>query len=118
MIKDSAVITSRNPDTVRAADVAFYSFERLPNDPLRIGSGRETPDLVVEVRSASDRWVEIHEKVGDCFSAGVTVVLDPRTRGAHVFQQDEPPRLVAGDDEVRLSGALEGVASSASRFFE
>src|SRR5207249_8014547 len=30
---DSAVITEREPDTVRGADVAFYSFARLPKGP-------------------------------------------------------------------------------------
>src|SRR5262249_54647298 len=31
---DSAVITERDPDTVRGADVAYYSYQRVPKGPL------------------------------------------------------------------------------------
>ena len=31
---DSGVITERGPDTVRGADVCFYSFVRVPKGPL------------------------------------------------------------------------------------
>jgi Uma2 family endonuclease len=59
----SAVITKRGPDTVRGADVAYYSYARLPRGPLASGYGLEVPELVIEVRSPSDRWREIHEKI-------------------------------------------------------
>ena len=56
MCNDSGVITERDPDTVRGADVAYYSYARLPKGPLPTGYGPEVPELVVEVRSSSDRW--------------------------------------------------------------
>src|SRR5271155_2912612 len=31
---DTGVITERGPDTVRGADVSFYSFARVPKGPL------------------------------------------------------------------------------------
>ncbi|HWE38180.1 MAG TPA: Uma2 family endonuclease, partial [Isosphaeraceae bacterium] len=34
---DSGVITERDPDTVRGADVAFYSYDRVPKGPLPDG---------------------------------------------------------------------------------
>ena len=34
---DSGVITERGPDTVRGADVCFYSYERVPKGPLPPG---------------------------------------------------------------------------------
>src|SRR5438105_2756580 len=33
MTNDSGVVTERGPDTVRGADVAFYSYQRLPKGP-------------------------------------------------------------------------------------
>ena len=45
VVNDSGVLTERNPDTVRGADVAFYSFRRLPRGPGRQrprGSGRRS----------------------------------------------------------------------------
>src|SRR5437868_13854304 len=34
---DSGVVTERNPDTVRGADVAYYSYARVPVGPLPAG---------------------------------------------------------------------------------
>ena len=34
LTNDSGVITERDPDTVRGADVAFYSFARVPPGPM------------------------------------------------------------------------------------
>src|SRR5438874_124375 len=62
---DSAIITERNPDTVRGADVAFYSYARLPRGPLSASYGPEVPELVVEVLSPSDRWPKVLQKVGE-----------------------------------------------------
>ena len=37
MTNDSGVITERGPDTVRGADVCFYSFARIPPGPFPEG---------------------------------------------------------------------------------
>ena len=76
---DSGVITERDPDTVRGADVAYYSFARLPRGTLAAGLGPEVPELVVEVCSENDRWRDILEKVSEYLRSGVlaVVVLDP-----------------------------------------
>ena len=52
---DSAVQTERGPDTVRGADVAFYSHARWPREKLGKGLIPVPPDLVVEVLSPSNR---------------------------------------------------------------
>src|SRR5580693_6373287 len=44
---DSGVITERDPDTVRGADVAYYSYARLPKGTLPTGYGPAVPELVV-----------------------------------------------------------------------
>lgn len=117
---DSGVITERDPDTVRGADVAFYSYARLPKGPLKSGYGPEVPELVIEVRSKSDRWRDVHEKVAEYLKAGVSVVvvLDPEPRTAHLFAADEPPRRLEADDELTLPGLLDGFAARVGRFFE
>ncbi len=117
---DSAVITERNPDSVRGADVAFYSYARLPKGVLEAGYGPEIPELIIEVRSSSDRWRDIHEKVTEYLKAGVSlvVVLDPGPQTAHLFGADDPPRTLGEDDELTLPGLLEGFAVRVGRFFE
>ena len=120
MSNDSGVITGRDPDTVRGADVAFYSYERLPRGPLPVGYGPQVPELVVEVRSASDRWSEILEKVGEYLAAGVlaVVVLDPEPRVAHVFSGEAAPRRLGASEELTLPGVLDEFRAVVGRFFE
>ena len=48
---DSGVVTERDPDTVRGADVAFYSYGRVPPGPFPRGYLAVAPELVFEVRS-------------------------------------------------------------------
>jgi len=120
MSNDSGVITERGPDTVRGADVAFYSFDRLPRGPLASGYGAEVPELVVEVRSANDRWRRIHEKITEYLNAGVltVVVLDPGLNTAHLFSPDDPPRTLGAEEELILPGVMEGFSVRVGRFFE
>lgn len=117
---DSGVITERNPDTVRGADVAYYSYERLPKGPLPKGYGPEVPELVIEVRSAGDRWAEILEKVTEYLRSEVqvVVVLDPEALVAHLFTSDQAPRTLVASDELTFPGLLDGFRVLVGRFFE
>ncbi len=120
MCNDSGVITQRDPDTVRGADVAYYSYSRLPKGTLPAGYGPEAPELVVEVRSATDRWREILQKVLEYLNAGVlvVVVLDPEPQIAHVFSADDPPRRLGAEEELILPEVLEDFRVRVGRFFE
>jgi Uma2 family endonuclease len=120
MSNDSGVITEREPDTVRGADVSFYSFSRLPKGPLAPGYGNEVPELVVEVRSPGDRWRDIQKKVTEYLQAGVltVVVLDPGSNTAHVFSADDPPRTLTAEDDLILPGIMEGFRVRVGRFFD
>jgi Uma2 family endonuclease len=120
LCNDSGVITERGPDTVRGADVAYYSYARLPKGPLPTGYGPEVPELVVEVRSSSDRWRDILEKVSEYLTAGVlvVVVLDPEPRIAHVFSTDDPPRRLGSEEELILPGILDDFRVRVGQFFE
>src|SRR3954469_14702650 len=63
MSNDTWIQTGSNPDTVRGADIFFISYERLPKGAVPDGIGQVAPELVVEVRSPSDRWTDIIAKV-------------------------------------------------------
>lgn len=120
MCNDSGVITDRGPDTVRGADVAYYSYARLPRGTLPTGFGPEVPELVVEVRSANDRWRQVIEKVSEYLKAGVlvVVVLDPEPQIAHVFSADDPPRTLMTEEELILPGVLADFRVRVGQFFE
>jgi Uma2 family endonuclease len=81
------IYTGRNPDTVRAPDVAFISNERIAK--VKSKSYLDTaPELIVEVLSPDDPWSELMEKLDEYFSIGVKLVwvADPRKRQVYVYQ--------------------------------
>jgi Uma2 family endonuclease len=87
---------------------------------LPTGYGPEVPELVVEVCSLSDRWVDINEKVTEYLRAGVlaVVVLDPKPQTAHVFSGEDAPILLRSEDELVLPGILEGLRVRVGQFFD
>lgn len=117
---DTGIITARDPDTIRGADVAYYSYARVPKGPLPKDYLPVPPDLVVEVRSPSDRWRDVLAKVADYLGAGVrlVVVLDPDPETAHLFHADQPVQILTADDDLTLPGVLEGFRVPVRRFFE
>jgi Uma2 family endonuclease len=117
---DAAIITERTPDTVRGADIAYYSYERVPQGEMPIGYIDVAPDMVIEVRSPSERWSAILKKVFEYLEAGVTLVcvLDIQTKTAVVCLANQLPRTVAADDELDLSEVLPGFRVPLRRFFE
>lgn len=122
MCNDTFVRVGTNPDTYRGADVCFISYVRLPeSEPTPDRPLEVAPDLVIEVRSRSDRTSDVLQKVGDYLGAGVTVVvvLDPNIEAAAVYRQaDDFPQRMHNGDELTLPDVLPGFAVPVRRFFE
>ena len=123
MCNDSGIHTEREPDTLRGADVAFYSYARFPAGPFsRTQYLAVVPELIFEVRSPSDRWSEVLAKVTEYLNAGVTAVcvLDPNpTRAtATVYRDNQPPEAFAADAELTLPDVLPGFQVRVGEFWE
>ena len=101
---DFGVRLVRDPDTVRAADVAFFAAARLPTGGLPDTYWDLAPDLAVEVLSPHDRRGKVLQKVGEYLNAGTRLVwvVDPRRRTAVVYRADADPSILAEH------GVLEG----------
>ena len=96
---------ARDPDTVRAPDVAFVRAERAVVPRRGYFSG--APDLAVEVLSPSDRPGYVREKTAEWLEAGTLAVwnVDPENRTVTVHESGaEPVRLVGG--EVLSGGSV------------
>jgi Uma2 family endonuclease len=117
---DAGVVTERDPDTVRGADVAYYSYAKVPKGPIRDGYLNVPPDIVFEVLSPSDRWNEMHAKVSEYLDAGVPVVcvLDPAAEQAHLFYCDKSPRVLAANDELTFPEQLGDFRVAVRKLFE
>ncbi len=94
---DSGMLLNRHPGTVRAPDVAYFTTERLPadwNHWFEI-----PPDMVVEVRSPSDRPGYLRRKIDDWQRAGCRNVwiVDPGKRTFTVMHGDDTTTLQVGD---------------------
>lgn len=120
MTNDSFVRTERNPDTVRGADISYWSYDRLPKGPIPEGLLSVAPDLTVEVRSPSDRWKLVIEKVGEYLEAGVRVVivLDPQAATAHIYRKGELPQIFDNGDDLLVPDVLPGFAVPVAKLFE
>jgi Uma2 family endonuclease len=119
MSNDSWVRTERGPDTVRGADVAYWSHERLPKGDLPDGLIEAAPDLVIEVRSPSQTWTKVFGKVAEYLGAGVRVVciLDPNTETLSVYRPEELQQIMTADDEFTVPDVLPGFRMTVGHVF-
>lgn len=117
---DSWVKTRGGPDTVRGADIAFWSYERLPKGAIPDGLIPAAPDLVIEVRSPSERWTDIFGKMLEYLKAGVRVacILDPATESLSVYRPDEIQQILTADDEFTVPDVLPGFGLRVGKLFE
>ena len=107
----------RNPDTVRAPDVAFVRRERVPAE--RSGFAELAPDLVVEVLSPDDRPGETLAKVGDWLDAGARLVwvIDPERRIARIYRQDGSESVLQASDALLGEDVLPGFSCTLASIF-
>ena len=90
---------------VRGPDVAFISWDRLPNRQMPDASIPEcVPDLAVEVLSLGNTLAEMSRKRREYFHAGVRLVwmIDPRERTVAVYTSITDYSII--DDSGILSG--------------
>jgi Uma2 family endonuclease len=102
---------ARDPDTVRAPDVAYVGPDRLDQARVR-GYPELAPDFVVEVVSPNDTASEVQSKVDEWLRAGVLLVwvLYPATRTAMTFRSDGAVALLHADDTITAEPVLPGFA--------
>lgn len=96
-----------NPDTVRAADVAFVTRERAGAAGGVVGYRPGAPDLAVGAVSRNDRFVEVEKKVADWLSAGTRMVLIANPRGRTVtVRHSEREALILSEEEAIEGGEV------------
>jgi Uma2 family endonuclease len=116
---ETGFIIARNPDTVRAPDVAFVRTERLPKQPRR-GYFDGAPDLAIEVVSPNDTMSEVKAKVDEWLAAGTVSVwvIDPPNRLLEVYRHAQPVLQYRMGDELRDEPALPGFSLRVAELFE
>lgn len=114
---ETGFVLSRAPDTVRAPDAAFVSWERATRlaAPERFFEG--APDLAAEVVSPGDSGREVEEKVRDYLAAGTRLVwvIDPRRSTVTVHRPDAAPGVLTPKDVLDGGDLLPGFSLAVSR---
>lgn len=108
----------RNPDRIRAADVAFVSKDRLPVVPSRYLE--VAPELVIEILSPGDRWQNVRQKLEDYFSIGVDQVwiVEPENRTVLAYTSPTTLEKFGPADTVPGFGPLSGFTLSVAAIFD
>ena len=85
---DVAIITKRNPDTGRGADLAVVSHERLKAQPANAAALEIAPELIIEVISPSNMWADLMDKLTEYFHIGTGQVwiVTPSTQTLQVYR--------------------------------
>ncbi|HEX7807396.1 MAG TPA: Uma2 family endonuclease [Thermoanaerobaculia bacterium] len=111
---DAGFRLSRNPDTVRAPDLAFVRTERAVRTA---GFFEGPPDVAFEVVSPSDSYTEIDEKTLDWLRAGtrVVVIADPRTMSVRVHRSASAHSVT---DVLELDDVIPGWRMPLAEIFE
>ena len=119
VVGGSGVWTERDPDTVRAPDVQFYTAQRLPLDDQTTGYIEIAPDLVVEVRSPNDSLAKLRDKANMWIDVGVRIVwvVIPEQRIIEMYRPEHEPMALSGDDQLDGLDVLPGFSCSLDSIF-
>ena len=116
---ETGFILARDPDTVRAPDVAFVARSRIPEGELPVGYMELAPDLAVEIISPTDRRREVREKAEDWLGFGVCLVwvIDPATHSATVYRSLDDVAELSEDDSLDGEDVVPGFACALGDLF-
>lgn len=109
----------RDPDTVRAPDLAFVRRERL-DEADEQGYFPGAPDLAVEVISPSDVYQEVEAKVAEWFAAGsaAVVVVNPRNWTVKHYSSVTELKVLTEEGVLELPGLIPGWRLPVAEIFE
>ncbi len=108
------------PGVVRGPDVAFVSWDSLPDGKLPQDSIPDlAPDFVIEVLSLSNTRAEMARKRREYFQGGVRLIwmVDPQRRTIAAFQTAEDVIIVDEDSTITGGDVLPGWSFDTAKLF-
>ena len=119
LTNDSGIITERDPDTVRGADISFYSYQRVAKGLSPVGYAGSPPEIVFEVVSPTNTRQEIAAKTGEYLKVGVQVVgvVDPQHKTVTLHLPNRAAEKLTGEDLLTFAD-LPGFSLPTQRLFE
>lgn len=116
---ETGFLLRRDPDTVRAPDIAFVRADRLPAGPRPEAYFPGAPDLAVEVISPGDRLTDVEEKVDEYLAAGSREVwvVNPARRTVTVHRPGQNPVVLREAETVTGGDVLPGFECPLAEIF-
>lgn len=117
---ETGFIIERDPDTVRAPDIAFVRKDRLPKAERQLRFWPGAPDLAVETVSPWDTVFEIDEKVADWLTAGTPLVwvVNPKSKTVAVYRPQTPVRILTPGETLDGAEIVPGFQIPVADIFE
>ena len=118
LVGEVGIYTARRPDTVRGADVAYISNERMAQ--VQSSSYLDVaPELVVEILSPDDRWGDLIDKLSEYFAVGVQMVwvADPKTQSVYVYRSPDKVQHFSVEDALPGDEVLPGFSVPVAELF-
>ena len=112
-LAETGFLVGRNPDSLLAPDWAFIRTDRLPHQPSPKFS-HTVPDAILEVRSPSDRVIQVEEKMFQWIEAGVRIgwEYDPATKTMTVYRPGMEAAEIGSDGIVSGEEVISGFEMS------
>ena len=110
---------ARNPDTVRAPDVAFVRRENIPSTGIPKQFWDGAPDLAVEVLSPGDAADYVEEKVDEWLKAGAGTVwvVSPKRRTVTIHHSLNEAITLRENDELTDENVVPGFHCRVAEIF-
>jgi len=119
LLAETGFLLSRDPDTVRAPDIAFIYKDRLPPNVPEDAFWPGAPDLAVEVASPNDTYREVEEKARAWIAAGAQLVwvVNPLLETVSVYRSDGSIVKLTAKDELAGEDVLPGFSCRVGEIF-
>ena len=119
-LAETGFVLARNPDTVRAPDIAFIEKDRVAAAPREEAFWPGAPDLAVEVVSPSDTVNEVDEKVKAWLDAGTRVVwvVNPKGRTVTIYRSATDIEILTEDNELSGGDVVQGFRCRVAEIFK
>jgi len=110
---------AKDPDTVRAPDIAFIAKKNIPSVLPHDGFWPGAPDLAVEVLSPSDRSGEVDEKIEAWLAAGCAAVwiVDPKLETVTIYLSRTDVKITTAGETLIGDPAVPGFSCRVEELF-
>ncbi|MBX3432604.1 MAG: Uma2 family endonuclease [Pirellulales bacterium] len=117
---ETGFVVDRDPDTVRAPDMAFIAKENLPQTLPESAFWPGAPDLAVEVLSPDDRAGDVDKKIRTWLAAGAKLVwvVDPELETVTIYRSPTDVSILARAGRIAGRDSLVGFECNVSEFFD